>query len=370
MVRRTPSTRTRPQGAAATAQISLDFDALPPADPVPSDAQAVPLVAEPVPAFTHKPPVTLPTDLTPETDIEALARTLQAHPDYRVLRRLQPGVDWGPPPADWEPARIRRILLVDTETTGLQHGRDKVIELALLMVQVDAASGLPFGPVTVYEGLEDPGMPIPEAARQVSGITDDMVRGQQFDDAAVQALVAQADCVVAHNAGFDRPFLEARLPCFCDKAWACSWADIDWKALGATSSGLGALAQDLGWFFEAHRALMDCHALLRVLATPWPGQSVNGLARLLAAVQATTYRLRATGAPYESKDALKARGYRWDAEARVWVTTLHSAELLEAECDWLKVAVYPGRPARVGVEVQDSRVRYASRSGISQERSL
>ena len=35
---------------------------------------------------------------------------------------------------------------------------------------------------------------------------------------------------LAHNAAFDRPFVENRLEVFEHKAWACSFAGIDWKA--------------------------------------------------------------------------------------------------------------------------------------------
>ena len=38
--------------------------------------------------------------------------------------------------------------------------------------------------------------------------------------------------VIAHNAAFDRPFLERRLPIFAEKHWACSRFDVDWKASG------------------------------------------------------------------------------------------------------------------------------------------
>jgi len=44
----------------------------------------------------------------------------------------------------------------------------------------------------------------------------------------------------------------------------------------------------------------------------------------------------ATAAPFEAKEALKARGYRWDAEARVWHTELRSEEAIAAERIWLK----------------------------------
>ena len=159
-----------------------------------------------------------------------MAQRLDQDPDFRVLRRLVPVHDFGPAPAEPD---IRHVLVLDTETTGLSHASDKIIELAMLLVQVDAATGQPFGPVETFEGFEDPGMPIPEVAKQVTGISDDMVRGQRLDDAQVQALIDRADLVVAHNAGFDRPFVEARFPGFAHKRWACSFADIDWKAQGA-----------------------------------------------------------------------------------------------------------------------------------------
>ena len=294
---------------------------------------------------------------------EQMARVLEQHADYKVLRRLAPKSDYGPAPADLTPADVRRLLVLDTETTGLSHQTDRIIELAMLSVQVDARSGLPFGPVTVFEGFEDPGMPIPAIAQQVTGITDDMVRGQRLSDEAVSAMVSVADLVVAHNAGFDRPFVEARFGVFRDKAWACSFADIDWKASGAESAKLSALAQDRGWFYEAHRAQVDCHALLQVLCEPVGEGSQNGLAWLMAAAQRPSFKLRATGAPFEAKDKLKARGYRWDGDARVWYCSLAGEEPLASELAWLRAEVYGARQARVELEALDGLVRYSARAG-------
>jgi DNA polymerase-3 subunit epsilon len=290
-----------------------------------------------------------------------MAQLLEQHADYRVLRRLVPCMDYGPHPGN--PGAGLRVLVLDTETTGLSHQSDKVIELAMLLVQVDSATGLPFGPVEVFEGFEDPGMPIPKIAQEVTGISDDMVRGQRLDDAQVAAMVARADLIVAHNAGFDRPFVEARFPCFADRAWACSFADIHWAAAGAGSAKLSALAQDRGWFYDAHRAQVDCHALLQVLSQPVGSTTTTGLSQLMAAAALPSYRLRATGAPFETKDKLKARGYRWDAEARVWACTLASRALLDAELAWLQAEVYGRRSVRPEVEALDSRVRYSARAG-------
>ncbi|MDM7942205.1 MAG: 3'-5' exonuclease [Hydrogenophaga sp.] len=321
------------------------------------------------PPSPSSPPAT-PPDAAPALalpPLEDMARRLEQDPDYRVLRRLVPRADFGPAPP--EPL-VRRVLVLDTETTGLVHQTDKIIELAMLLVQVDAHSGLPFGPVEVFEGFEDPGMPIPAVAKEVTGISDEMVQGQRLDDASVEAMVARADLIVAHNAGFDRPFVEARFPVFAGKAWACSFADIDWKAAGAASARLGALLLDHGWFFDAHRAQVDCHALLQLLARP-PGSSpVTGLSLLISAAALPSFKLRATGSPFESKDVLKARGYRWDAEARVWSCTLPDPARLEAELEWLKAEVYGRRSARVDVEALDSLVRYSARPGVLSQRAL
>jgi DNA polymerase-3 subunit epsilon len=299
--------------------------------------------------------------LTPATgDVEAMARAVQAHADYRVQRRLQPTLLW---PGQATGA-ITRLIVLDTETTGLDASRERVIELALLRVDIDNASGLPVGQVQVYDGLEDPGKPIPREVVALTGIQDADVKGQRLDAARVAELLDGVDLVVAHNAGFDRPFVEDRFAQFAQLSWACSFADIDWKAQGRGSAKLESLAQANGWFYDAHRAEMDCHALLAVLAQKLPQASHTGLAALLQAAGHPSYALQATNAPFEAKDKLKGRGYRWHAEQRVWHTRLKTEAELNAECAWLKENVYGQRRATVQIEKLDALVRFSSRAGI------
>jgi DNA polymerase-3 subunit epsilon len=299
------------------------------------------------------------------SDPEAMAQALAQHPDFRVLRRLVPHSDYGPVNGQ----TTQRVIVLDTETTGLDSKLESIIELAMLSVLVDTTTGLPVGPVTIYESFEDPGKPIPPQITEITGIDDSMVQGLRIDDDAVTALVQQADLIVAHNAGFDRPFVEARLPVFAGKAWACSFMGIDWKKEGSGSAKLEFLASERGWFYDAHRAQVDCHALLQVLAFPL-ADGQTGLLRLLSGANQTRYKLRATGAPFESKDKLKARGYRWDGEGRVWWCSLGSDALLDAECSWLRAEVYGQRSARVQLEAMDSRVQFSSRLGQLSERSV
>ena len=302
-------------------------------------------------------------------NFEEMASQLAAHPDYKVKRRLVPVLNFGTGTG----GPSKRILVLDTETTGLDWRAEKIIELAMLAVDIDLQTGLPIGKVEVYEGFEDPGRPIPPEITKLTGITSQDVKGHQLDEATIKDMVEQADLIVAHNAGFDRPFVENRLEVFEHKAWACSFAGIDWKAQGLGSAKLEFLCSELGWFYDAHRAQVDCHALLRVLSSPLKGaeeKPLTGLQQLFKSAENARTIVKAFGSPFETKDKLKARGYRWDAEARVWSTAVKSAEALDAESAWLKAQVYGGRSVKIGMEIQDALVQFSSRSGKSSDRVL
>ena len=303
-------------------------------------------------------------------NFDEMADKLSAHPDFKVKRRLVPILDFGPGSG----APTKRVLILDTETTGLDWRAENIIELAMLSVAVDMQTGQPVGVVEVYEDFEDPGRPIPAEIVKLTGITPQDVKGQKLNEAQIIDMVQRADLIVAHNAGFDRPFVENRLEVFEHKAWACSFAGINWKAQGLGSAKLEFLCSELGWFYDAHRAQVDCHALLRVLSSPLKAQPddmpFTGLQQLFKSAEQARTVVKAFGSPFETKDKLKARGYRWDAEAKVWFTAVKSAEALEAEADWLKSQVYGGRAARIGLETQDALVQFSSRSGKSGDRAL
>ena len=303
-------------------------------------------------------------------NFDEMADKLSAHPDFKVKRRLVPILDFGPGSG----GPTKRILILDTETTGLDWRAENIIELAMLSVDVDLHTGQPVGVVEVYEDFEDPGRPIPSEIVKLTGITDHDVKGQKLNEAKINAMVERADLIVAHNAGFDRPFVENRLEVFEHKAWACSFAGINWKAQGLGSAKLEFLCSELGWFYDAHRAQVDCHALLRVLSSNLKTQPddlpTSGFLQLLKSAEQARTVVKAFGSPFESKDKLKARGYRWDAEAKVWFTAVKSADALEAEAEWLKTQIYGGRSARIGLETQDAWVQFSSRSGQSSDRVL
>jgi len=155
---------------------------------------------------------------------------------------LRPRLDWGPARA----GGTATVLVLDTETTGLDAQRERVIELALLRVQVNLADGLPAGSGGRVRRTGRPWQAHSEEVVALTGIRDADVQGQRLDEARIAQLCAGVDCVIAHNAAFDRPFVESRLPQFADLRWACSFAEIDWKQQGRSSAKLESLAQALG----------------------------------------------------------------------------------------------------------------------------
>ena len=299
------------------------------------------------------------SELSPK-DIAVLAEALSLHPDYRVLRRLVPSHSFAPS----TPGQVLQIgVVLDTETTGLSSQDDQVIELGMIAFEFDPVLGTVHSVREVFDELEDPGRPIPPETTQVHHITDDMVRGKRIDDAVVEKFIANASVIIAHNASFDRPFVEKRWPVFKDKQWVCSIKDIDWKGEGVGSAKLEYLLQTQGIFYEAHRAETDCWALLELLHAVLPQSQQPALLRLLESLNQPQVRLYATGSPFDAKDLLKARGYRWAPEIKCWHRQLGGDKALQEELSWLKNRVYQGKRASVDIETLGGLVRHSDRQG-------
>jgi DNA polymerase-3 subunit epsilon len=272
------------------------------------------------------------------TDDETLAGYLESTGNYRVLRRLQPRTIVDRP----RPEFPRQGVILDTETTGLDHRTDEIIEIGVITFTFDDNGAI--GDVTgIYGGLRQPAIAIPEEITRLTGITDEMVAGQSIDMARLTSLIADADLIVAHNAGFDRPFCEAFSPIFRDKAWACSVSEIDWRVRGFEGNKLGYLIGQSGYFHDGHRAVDDCFALLEVLEQTRPGQSSAPFAELREASQRSRVRLYAENSPFDMKDHLKKRGYRWsdgsDGRPKSWWVELPE-EKLDEELHFLRTEIY------------------------------
>lgn len=276
--------------------------------------------------------------VSPDWNPEEVARRLEEGGDYRVLRKLVPR-----PVVRRSESRYPNLaILVDTETTGLYHAKDEVIEIGAVAFTYE--DGGKIGDVVgVYSGLRQPSSPIPPEITRLTGITDEMVAGQEIDRAALDALIEPADLIIAHNAGFDRPFCEKLSSSFVPKAWACSVTEVRWADLGFEGNKLGYLVGQSGLFHEGHRATDDCHALLEVLARPAGEGGAPPFGELLQSSARSRIRIFAENAPFDMKDHLKGRGYRWsdgsDGRPKAWWIEVDEG-LYADELYYLRAEIY------------------------------
>ncbi len=299
-------------------------------------------------------------------DIEAIQH-LQQSGNYRIIKRLEPVKRY----RDGEPATPRIGLVIDTETTGLDTENDRIIELGFVAFAYDASTGAIYQILHTYDGFEDPGRPLDEIVKQITGITDEMLKGEKLDDDEITGWFKKADIIIAHNAAFDRQMVERRLPAISQSNWGCTFNDINWQDENISSRKLDYIASLLGFFFDGHRAVNDAQATLHILTRTLPETGKLVMAELLLRAREKSRRLFALHAAFEKKDELKARGYQWlpafgftdrfgKPKKGVWSISVSEADI-EAEEQWLAENIYNGKEALFTCRDITAKDRYSSR---------
>jgi ATP-dependent DNA helicase DinG len=185
------------------------------------------------------------------------------------------------------------VVILDLETTGFDPGHDYIIEVAALISR---------GPEVLdrFSTLVRPPAPIPQETTQLTGIDDGMVAGAPPIESVAIALAEFIGPrpIVAHNATFDRTFLE-RNGCGSERLrgpWLDSLEVARLAFPRLKSHRLGDIARAFGIEIgRAHRAADDVEALFgvwRVALTALgdlPPAVLHELARL--GVQATGWTL-------------------------------------------------------------------------------
>ncbi len=248
--------------------------------------------------------------------------------------------------------RVSSMIFLDTETTGMNPGRDKIIELGMVRCTVSLDRNIILSVDSIYDAYEDPKMPIPPEITKLTTITDDMVRGQSFNMDDVMKFFADRPLVVAHNAKFDRPFFDRRFQNLNKMAWACSQNEVDWGVLGFNGVKLEFLLQSNGYFYNAHRASYDCLALCFLMHV-----QPKALEMLITNSLLMTYRIDAVKAPFDIKNTLKENGYRWDADNKLWYIQVNGAEDAVAQVEFLG-RLYPNAFDNVRVISYTAQDRY------------
>ncbi len=232
------------------------------------------------------------------------------------------------------------IAFLDTETTGIDRRNDKIIELAIKVVQFEQSTGKIININQIYESFNDPGEDIGQDISMLTGIDNVMVEGNFIKWVLVDELLENTNLIVSHNAGFDRAFIDRYSSVSQNKIWSCSINDINWLERGFSSSKQELLCYWHGFYFDAHRAMNDVDALINLL-THKSYKKNKPIIELIQNSNKPDYLIFAENFNYnpQKKDILKANKYKWNPEQKLWYKKIN-IDNLETEKNWLTSIIY------------------------------
>lgn len=224
-----------------------------------------------------------------------------------------------------------RVLLVDTETSGLDYEAGaRVVEVAAALYETKYASVIESFSALIRHDKNE--------AEHVNGIPAGLLLEHGDDPLAVWDRFAdlgiEAECYVAHRAEFDQGFAGKSISALeggvdnwdPHKPWVCTKSDIEWPN-GLRGDHLVQLALGLGLgVASAHRAMADVDTMARCLtrvneilrADYGPGAgSADFLEPLFRRAMRPKVRVVAKVA-FEQKDLAKNAGFFWEPERRQW----------------------------------------------------
>ena len=213
---------------------------------------------------------------------------------------------------------IEKVLIIDTETTGLDENKDEVIEIGCILFHVSSRSVLSqvsfLLPVRTNE------------AEYVNGISAEVTNiDQPWQDGLnfFLKLVDYSDLIVAHNVEFDRKwFGKGRLPKL-EKNWICSLEDINWSFQKSLKSRPSVTDLALSFsipVWNLHRALSDCFYISEVF------KKCHNLEELLLKATEPRFLYKAL-VSYEERYLAKNAGFRWNTPVEgAWSKKLTAEE--------------------------------------------
>jgi DNA polymerase-3 subunit epsilon len=164
---------------------------------------------------------------------------------------------------------MAREIVLDTETTGLDHREHRVIEIACVEIEDFIPTG------RTFHRYVNPDRLIDADAERVHGISNAFVSAQpRFEDVSIcDAFLAfvQGAAIIAHNAAFDRGFVNAELQragkgALPESRWVCSY-ELAQKRFPGMYNSLDALCRRYRISLterEKHGALIDAKLLASV----------------------------------------------------------------------------------------------------------
>lgn len=234
-------------------------------------------------------------------------------------------------------------IVLDVETTGFDKINDEVIEVAARKIAFDQTSGEIKAIGEIFHALQKPSQPLPPEIEKLTGLSDAELAGKSIDWNKFDEFIGTAALIIAHNASFDRPFIERHSKKSKEMIWACSASQVPWNEW-FPSAKQEFLALAHGFFYDPHRSIRDVDALIQILKFDAPDNQTATyyFSHLLNNARKKQYAVQASNAPFETKDILKRRRYQWLNEKKVWAKFIPE-DLLEAEKQFLSENIYSGK---------------------------
>ncbi len=215
------------------------------------------------------------------------------------------------------------ILILDTETTGLDNENDDCLEVGSILFNVKSRSVL--AQQSFLLPVEN------NNAERINNIPAEITRlPQPFVDAIkyFESLVQFSDVIVAHNAEFDMKWFGLKKLPQIEKRWICSMDDITWPSDRQLKTRPSVRDLTLAYgvpVWNSHRALTDCIYLAEVF------KRCVELEKLLIRALEPKVLVRAE-ISYDKRHLAKKAGFRWnDSIKGAWSRKMSQREMKKLE---------------------------------------
>jgi len=225
---------------------------------------------------------------------------------------------------------MENICVLDTETTGLDAAKGKVLEIAAVLYNIPTRSIISQASTLCF-AEENPALEINRiSVDSLKKMTPALqIAGWQM----LKTMLESCDAIVAHNAEFDKKWIETLAEfqqISMNKKWICTKNDVIWPIRKGVPLNLICICADLGVpIINTHRALADCLLLVDAL------ECIDDLDYFLdkSGKGRMMYHAQIS---YEQRQIVKDAGFQWDNLKKVWFAKL-TPEIAET----MPFTVYP-----------------------------
>lgn len=205
-----------------------------------------------------------------------------------------------------------KVLIVDTETSGLEPDKHSVIEVAAIHYSITHQSILGIASTLLpVSRTDNPAESTNQIKIEACHAVDKKLAALNCQ--TIRAMAEDSKYILAHNSGFDKGFLQGHghLGELAAMRWLCTCSEFKWPKYQKPGKLIDiALAHGIG-VSSAHRAMVDCWLIAELL------NRVDDPLALIehALLPRNTYR---SLQPFKQNELAKERGFRFHGDTKTW----------------------------------------------------